>query len=73
MFVTGVVYREEHLIMNKPTLFGAAFCLWLLVGGGAWMLWPTPDPEEPPAVEDSDTGMTRTQTEDLMRTIGYIQ
>ena len=48
-------------------------CLLLSLGGvTAWALWPEPEPEPDPVV-DGDTGMTRAETEDLMRTIGYVQ
>ena len=43
------------------------------VGAGVtWAFWPEPPPADPPA-EPSDTGMTDHQTEELMRTIGYVQ
>ena len=50
----------------KPLLF-----LFLMVGCVAWALWPAPEPEPEP--EDADTGMTRLQTEEMMRSIGYVQ
>ena len=45
----------------------------LAIGGGAtaWTLWPEAEEEE--SFEDKDTGLTRDQTEDMMRTIGYVQ
>ena len=58
--------------MNQPMIIGALLGGMVLVGGGAYLLWPKPEPE-PAALEDNDTGMTRFQTEELMRTIGYIQ
>lgn len=60
--------------MNRPLIFGGALSALLLAGGGAWVLWPEPEPEpEPEALEDKDTGLDRFETEELMRTIGYIQ
>jgi hypothetical protein len=60
--------------MNRPLIFGGALSTLLLFSGGAWMLWPAPEPEpDPEALEDQDTGLDRIETEDLMRTIGYIQ
>lgn len=60
--------------MNRPLIISGLLSALLLAGGGAWMLWPEPEPEpEPEALEDTDTGMTRHETEELMRTIGYIQ
>ena len=42
-----------------------------LLGGAAIFFWPQTDP--PSAPDQDDTGMTRHQTEDMMRTIGYVQ
>ncbi len=67
--------------MKKPSLLkpglsksplgmaGIAVFALALVGATAWALWPEPAPE--PTV-DNDTGLTREQTEDMMRTIGYV-
>jgi hypothetical protein len=51
----------------KPLLF-----LFLVAAGATWVLWPEPEPEPVP-FEDADTGMTRLQTEEMMRSIGYVQ
>ena len=60
--------------MNQPMIVVAVLGVLALIGGGAYLLWPEPEPEpEPAALEDNDTGMTRFETEELMRTIGYIQ
>lgn len=60
--------------MNKALIFSGLLTSVLLVAGGAWMMWPAPEPEpEPEALEDKDTGLDRNETEELMRTIGYIQ
>lgn len=56
-----------------PLLLATALVLALLGGAGAWLLWPEPPPPEEPAAEDKDTGLTRDETEELMRTIGYVQ
>lgn len=58
--------------MNQPRIIGVVLGVMVLIGGGAYLLWPEPEPE-PPALEDSDTGMTLFEKEELMRTIGYIQ
>ncbi len=61
--------------MPKPAII-AVVVLLLAAGGGvaAWMLWPDPEPDpEEDVAEDKDTGFTRDQTEELMRTIGYVQ
>ena len=39
---------------------------------GAFALWPEPPPPPKPEFVD-DTGLTRFQTEELMREIGYVQ
>lgn len=46
----------------------------LLVGLGAagWALYPEPEVVPEPIAED-DEGMTDEETEELMRTIGYVQ
>jgi len=46
----------------------------LLVGLGAagWALYPEPEVVPEPVVEDEE-GMTDEETEELMRTIGYVQ
>lgn len=41
----------------------------ILSGLGVYLLWPEPEPEPKP----SDTGLTREETEALMRKIGYVQ
>ena len=49
------------------------------VGSGAAVWWTQhttavpPEPAPVPTAEDEDTGMTRFETEELMRTIGYTQ
>ena len=45
-----------------------------IAGGAAYALWPE-EPEEPEVEEifDRDTGMSRQQVEEMMRTIGYVQ
>lgn len=43
----------------------------LLSGLGVYLLWPQPEPPEDKKTDD--TGMTREQTESLMRKIGYVQ
>lgn len=60
--------------MSKPVIVVAAVAL-LALGGGiaAWVLWPEPEPEPEEVAEDKDTGFTRDETEELMRTIGYVQ
>ncbi len=60
--------------MKSSAKIGIAVVL-LAVGGATTIaLWPAPDePEEPEVTEDTDTGMSRFQTEELMRTIGYVQ
>jgi len=49
--------------------------LTLLVGLGAagWMLFPEPEPPPEPVVVEDEEGMTDEETEELMRTIGYVQ
>lgn len=45
----------------------------IIVGGIGFVLY-TPEPEPEPIEEpDTDTGLTRHETEELMRTIGYVQ
>jgi hypothetical protein len=46
--------------------------LFLIIIGsiGFILLEPEPEPEE---TSEKDTGMTRHETEELMRTIGYVQ
>ena len=43
----------------------------ILSGIGAYLLWPEPEKQE--EKKPDDTGLTREQTEDLMRKIGYVQ
>jgi hypothetical protein len=60
--------------MNKPLIVGVVLGVMVLISGGVYLLWPEPEPEpEPEALEDKDTGLDRFETEELMRTIGYIQ
>ena len=40
--------------------------------GGVFYFWFEEEPE-PEVLEDTDTGFTRHETEELMRTIGYVQ
>ena len=54
--------KKKLLILS--TAIGLA-CL------GIIFFWPDSSP--PAAIEQDDTGMTRHQTEELMRTIGYVQ
>lgn len=52
-------------------IIGIGLGLFFVVGA-AILLWP----EEPPPIEienKDDTGMTRFETETLMREIGYVQ
>ena len=42
----------------------------LALGGLAWALRPAPTP---PAPRAEDSGMSPAQTEELMRSIGYVQ
>ena len=44
----------------------------LIVGGIVFALRPKPEPEVI-LPKDTDTGFTRHETEELMRTIGYVQ
>ena len=53
----------------KTRLF---FLLIVIVGGISYALYE-PETEAPITEEDSDTGLTRHETEELMRTIGYVQ
>ena len=55
----------------KKKLLILSTIIGLVVFGGV-MLWPQ-KVEEPIAKEADDTGMTRHQTEELMRKIGYVQ
>ena len=58
------------MLKKKPILIMTVV---LIVGGATTAaLWPEPEPDEPEPVAE-DTGMTRFQTEELMRTIGYVQ
>lgn len=43
----------------------------LLSGLGVYLLWPQPESKEDK--KPDDTGLTREQTENLMRKIGYVQ
>ena len=63
------LFQMEFSFMKR--LIGIGLGL-LLVVGTAILLWP----EEPPPIEIEnidDTGMTRFETEALMREIGYVQ
>ena len=60
--------------MPNSAKIGIAAVLLVVAGGAAAVLWPTPEePEEPTVIEDNDTGLNRFQTEEMMRTIGYVQ
>jgi hypothetical protein len=60
--------------MSRSARIGITVVLLAVAGGATAALWPEPDePEEPEVAEDKDTGMSRFQTEELMRTIGYVQ
>ena len=52
--------------MKKILLIGI-----VLSGLGVYFFWPEPEPE--PENKPSDTGLTREETEALMRKIGYVQ
>ena len=52
--------------MKKLVLAGI-----FLSGLGIYFFWP--QPQEPEEKKVDDTGLTREQTENLMRTIGYVQ
>ncbi len=58
---------------HKPLIAASVLTVVVLGGVGAWLAWPDPPPPEPPEAAADDTGLTRQQTEDLMRTIGYVQ
>ncbi len=58
---------------RKPMLIFGGLAVALVTGGVVWVAWPEPPPEEPPEPVVDDTGLTRDETEDLMRTIGYVQ
>ncbi len=59
---------------NKKTLLILAAVTLMLATGGAVALWPEDTPAEDTGIaQDGDTGMSRFQTEELMRTIGYVQ
>lgn len=50
------------------------FLLLIVVVGGISYAIYEPEIDSPPTEEkDSDTGLTRHETEELMRTIGYVQ
>jgi hypothetical protein len=59
-----------HMSKRQRILLAIAV---LAIGGSAtaWTLWP--DAEDEASFEDQDTGLTRDQTEDMMRSIGYVQ
>ena len=60
--------------MKRAHVIGVAVVLLAAIGGTTAALWPEPEePEEPEVVEDNDTGLNRFQTEEMMRTIGYVQ
>ena len=48
------------------------FLLIVVASGIGYALYE-PETETPITEEDSDTGLTRHETEELMRTIGYVQ
>lgn len=58
---------------RTPMLVAGALAVLLVAGGATWALWPEPPPPDEPEAADQDTGMTRDETEELMRTIGYVQ
>ena len=47
--------------------------LFIIIAGGISYTVYEPETEIPPTEEDADTGLTRHETEELMRTIGYVQ
>ena len=51
------------------TSIGVVACITYIVASSAWSEEPEVQAEE----TEDDTGMSRDQTEDLMRTIGYVQ
>ena len=57
----------------KPLVVASILAVLVLGAVGAWLAWPDPPPPPTPDESADDTGMTRQQTEDLMRTIGYVQ
>lgn len=58
---------------KKRTLVIAAVCAVIGVSAGvAVALWPK-DPPPKDETADDDTGMSRRQTEAMMREIGYVQ
>ena len=60
--------------MNRNSMIGVVVVLLAVAGGTTAALWPEPDePDEPEVAEDNDTGLSRFQTEEMMRTIGYVQ
>ncbi|MEL6345424.1 MAG: hypothetical protein AAFV53_20115 [Myxococcota bacterium] len=61
--------------MKKTSLIILSVVLLAGIGGGVtYALWPDPEPDpEPDPQAEEDTGMSRFQTEELMRTIGYVQ
>lgn len=60
--------------MPNSAKIGIAVLLLVVAGGTTAALWPEPEePDEPEVVEDNDTGLSRFQTEEMMRTIGYVQ
>ena len=52
---------------KSAIVLGLLFC-----AIGAFVMWPEPPPPPPDEFVD-DTGLTRFQTEELMREIGYVQ
>jgi hypothetical protein len=60
-----------HAAMKPKPIILLSFLL--IASGATWALWPEPEPEPEPELEDIDTGLTRMQTEEMMRSIGYVQ
>ena len=54
-------------ITNEKNTFDRNSSLW------TWSLFFWPEPEPEPENKPSDTGLTREETEALMRKIGYVQ
>ena len=58
---------------RRPLIVAAALTSGLIAGLVAWVAWPDPPPPEEEAAEDADSGLSRDETEEMMRTIGYVQ
>ena len=58
--------------MSRKFWLFAALATASVAAAGGWFLWEdTPEPEPEAPAEDS--GMSEERTEELMRTIGYVQ